>query len=218
MLVNTCYINVATLNDELKKCDANVATSFIRLCEQTNPYHQYPFYNGVGEYVLGNYNETEYMPSLNELMDYKMLLHWKFVYFVSDDEAKEIGARYSRTWYQTFLSEWLIERVAYRGDVYVPYEVLHSLDNSIVSTVAHAFVDAFRTVYTLGDVPNSEKVIKGRLKYLMEVFKFYISDNKELLKKKDIAGETALEVFNRYYPTDVEQKPEWISMRELLEG
>ena len=213
------------INKELAICRKTRAAvaSFMVIAQYSLPYWEFPFQDkryGIESYLRGDtwfegmtVNDVK-LPLLSELKNFNIAKNWKHTeyHYLSRDS----GVR--RYEYETFADQWIFWRMGACGDSYLPYEVLHSLDNSCLCTMTHAFVEGFRCIRCDADV-------ELRLRSLIDDAKQWIHDHPEELKTKDINNETPLEKFNHTYPevdpVDGErlfQDGRYIMMRELLKG
>lgn len=196
--VNTLK-HLSLLNEILSKFnndDDEKSYGFIKICQNCCiPYAGYPFdFKASGSFYkyLTNDEEEPNLPLLSDLKNFKKLVHWKYVYHVSEYEANCYGARHFQSWYETFATKWIEYRIALRGSVYLPYEVLSSLNESKVCSMAHAFIEGFR-------IARSFDAIRCQCVY--ELFKQWISDHKNELQQVDVNNKTPLAAFNTWYPT-----------------
>lgn len=198
MVINKSYIpdpsslpKLLTQRLNMHKTDKFAIREFILIVQHHLPYSEYPFANfryGIEPYLRGDFRCAE-LPLLSDMPYFNVCKRWKHLeyHYLSRDTADK------RYFYETFVDKWIYFRIAAAGDTYLPYEVLHSLDDSGVCTMTHAFVEGFRCCRCDCDVG-------GRLQFIAEQARLWIGDHLDELDTKDVNGETPLEFFNYYYP------------------
>lgn len=187
---------------------------FIKCCQHHN-YFGYPFYYGIDKYLEGD-TKVSNLPAPNELPNIDKLLHWKRVnYSTHEMHLNEPLSRYNIIQIETFASEWINYRVINLDDTNeIPESIIHSLDDSILTSFAHCLVESFFFAWHV-----EESFRSYTMKRIFNVTRKYL--NKNDLTRIDANKLTPLELFNVYFPFvqyehEVKQKPEWIEFRNLL--
>ena len=207
------------INKALNKCRKHRAAvaEFMIITQHSHPYWEFPFQDkryGIESYLRGAPEDAQ-LPLLSDMKNFSITRYWKHTEYHYPYGPNDGRRRYE---YETFADQWILWRMGACGDSYLPYEVLHSLDNSTLCTMTHAFVEAFRCVRCDCDVG-------GRLRALIEDVKQWIHEHPEELTTRDINNETPLEKFNwtylevdRFEGKPIFQDGRYIMMRDLLKG
>ena len=130
------------------------------------------------------------LPPIESLKNFHKLLHWKHARYTCVIGNFIVPMR-AESDYETFALKWIEHRIIFENSNYIPDEVLHSLDNSNLCSMSHTFIDAIYSARAYNPL---------RIEAVCELFKSYIPNHLEDLKKNDINNRTAVQYFNAWYP------------------
>ena len=162
------------MKDYIKRAKTNryKVIEFCRGCKRTfcpTSYFPFQIYRGIEYYLEINKDKPFHsIPYIN------LMLNWKEVEHVWDDDIQIYP-------YEVFASEWINFRTHKYKENTIPYEILHSLDNSNICKLSHCFVNTFNE-------------FDENVSVILDYAEKWVFKHPEELEFRDINGKTPLEL------------------------